>query len=226
MPASDAIAELAVHSVPAFGRAGTFVFHRDHNSSNRSSVAHLRTRSDGRMCTGRQSHAPPCTASCATWRRFDCWRFIELRRRAMGRTDVDLSSIKKRGGNYRRRASTGPAGNPNARRSGILPAFQPRRATKEAYGRINVPVRLGTLSISPKDFVVADANGIVSILHASVRQAIDFGLRSRKEGKQRLRTKSSRDAPYSRSSTWKTAFRRAGNRLRKRNKRELYEPED
>jgi DMSO/TMAO reductase YedYZ molybdopterin-dependent catalytic subunit len=66
----------------------------------------------------------------------------------------------------------------------------------------------------------------VSILHASVRQAIDFGLRSRKEGKQRLRTKSSRDAPYSRSSTWETAFRRAGNRLRKRNKRELYEPED
>jgi 4-hydroxy-4-methyl-2-oxoglutarate aldolase len=51
--------------------------------------------------------------------------------------------------------------------------FNPRRATKEAYGRINVSVRIGTLSISPKDFVLADANGIASIPHARVREAID-----------------------------------------------------
>jgi 4-hydroxy-4-methyl-2-oxoglutarate aldolase len=52
--------------------------------------------------------------------------------------------------------------------------FNPRRATKEAYGSINVPVRIGVLSISPKDFVLADANGITSIPAASVRHAIDL----------------------------------------------------
>ncbi|HEX4785867.1 MAG TPA: RraA family protein [Candidatus Sulfotelmatobacter sp.] len=52
--------------------------------------------------------------------------------------------------------------------------FKPSRATKEAYGRINVPVRIGALSISPKDFVLADANGIASVPHARVREAIDL----------------------------------------------------
>jgi 4-hydroxy-4-methyl-2-oxoglutarate aldolase len=62
--------------------------------------------------------------------------------------------------------------------------LNPRRATKENYGRINVPVRIGTLSISPKDYVLADANGIAGIPRASVREAI--GLASevvRKENK-------------------------------------------
>lgn len=52
--------------------------------------------------------------------------------------------------------------------------LNPRRATKEAYGRINVPVRLGTLSINPTDFVLADANGIASIPHTRVRAAINL----------------------------------------------------
>ena len=52
--------------------------------------------------------------------------------------------------------------------------FNPRRAMKEIYGSINVPVRMGKLSISPKDFVLADANGIVSIPHASLREAIEL----------------------------------------------------
>jgi 4-hydroxy-4-methyl-2-oxoglutarate aldolase len=52
--------------------------------------------------------------------------------------------------------------------------FNPRRATKGTYGRIDVPVRIGTLSIRPKDFVLADANGIVSIPHTGVREAIDL----------------------------------------------------
>ena len=52
--------------------------------------------------------------------------------------------------------------------------FNPRRATKQAYGRINVPVQIGTLPISPKDYVLADANGIVSIPPASVPEAIDL----------------------------------------------------
>jgi 4-hydroxy-4-methyl-2-oxoglutarate aldolase len=52
--------------------------------------------------------------------------------------------------------------------------FNPRRATKEAYGHINVPVRIGTLSISPNDYVLADANGIASIPPARVHEAIDL----------------------------------------------------
>ena len=52
--------------------------------------------------------------------------------------------------------------------------FNPRRATKEAYGRINVPVRIGSLSINPKDLVIADANGIVSIPCARAHQAIEL----------------------------------------------------
>jgi 4-hydroxy-4-methyl-2-oxoglutarate aldolase len=50
--------------------------------------------------------------------------------------------------------------------------FNPRRATKETYGHINVPVRIGALSISPKDIVLADANGIVSIPPSRVQEAI------------------------------------------------------
>ena len=39
----------------------------------------------------------------------------------------------------------------------------PYRAAKESYGRINVPVEIGNLSIRPNDLVLADANGIVAI---------------------------------------------------------------
>jgi 4-hydroxy-4-methyl-2-oxoglutarate aldolase len=50
--------------------------------------------------------------------------------------------------------------------------FNPRRAPKETYGRIHVPVRIGALSVSPNDFVLADANGIVIIPPANVGDAI------------------------------------------------------
>ena len=52
--------------------------------------------------------------------------------------------------------------------------FNPRRAAKETYGHINVPVGIGTLSISPEDLVLADANGIVSIPRARVREVIEL----------------------------------------------------
>jgi 4-hydroxy-4-methyl-2-oxoglutarate aldolase len=48
----------------------------------------------------------------------------------------------------------------------------PRRASKKSYGRINVPIRIGKLSISPRDFVIADANGIVCISRAHVQKAV------------------------------------------------------
>ncbi len=52
--------------------------------------------------------------------------------------------------------------------------LNPRRATKETYGRINVPIQIGTLSISAEDFVLADANGIVSIPPTHAQEAISL----------------------------------------------------
>jgi 4-hydroxy-4-methyl-2-oxoglutarate aldolase len=52
--------------------------------------------------------------------------------------------------------------------------YNPRRATKETYGRINVPVRIGALSISSTDIVLADCNGVAAIPQASLNQAIDL----------------------------------------------------
>ena len=54
--------------------------------------------------------------------------------------------------------------------------ISPRRAAKKSYGRINVSVRIGSISISPNDFVLADANGIACIPRARVREAIDLTL--------------------------------------------------
>jgi 4-hydroxy-4-methyl-2-oxoglutarate aldolase len=50
--------------------------------------------------------------------------------------------------------------------------FNPRRAAKETYGNINVPIRMGALSISPGDLVLADANGIASIPRDRVQEAL------------------------------------------------------
>jgi 4-hydroxy-4-methyl-2-oxoglutarate aldolase len=52
--------------------------------------------------------------------------------------------------------------------------FNPRRAAKETYGRINVPIRMGAISVSPKDLVMAEANGIASIPHARVQEAVQL----------------------------------------------------
>lgn len=50
--------------------------------------------------------------------------------------------------------------------------FNPRRALKETYGKINIPIRIGALSISPGDLVLADANGIASIPSDRVQEAV------------------------------------------------------
>lgn len=54
--------------------------------------------------------------------------------------------------------------------------FQPRRARKETYGRIHVPIRVGALSISPGDYVFADANGIVSIPSGQLEEMVRLSL--------------------------------------------------
>jgi 4-hydroxy-4-methyl-2-oxoglutarate aldolase len=70
----------------------------------------------------------------------------------------------------------GPVRDPLEIRTLGYPVFcrdiNPCRAAKETYGHINVSVRIGTISISPNDLVLADANGIVSIPSARVQEAV------------------------------------------------------
>ncbi len=72
----------------------------------------------------------------------------------------------------------GPARDPLEIRQLAYPVFcrrfNPRRAAKEMYGRMNVPIRIGALSIRSKDIVLADANGIVSIPHARLDEVIEL----------------------------------------------------
>lgn len=49
---------------------------------------------------------------------------------------------------------------------------QPRKASKETYGRINVPIRLGKITVRPEDVILADANGIVCLPRARVQEGI------------------------------------------------------
>ena len=70
----------------------------------------------------------------------------------------------------------GPVRDPLEIRTLGYPVFYrditPCRASKKSYGRINVPIHIGKLAIRPRDFVLADANGIVCIPHAHVQQAV------------------------------------------------------
>jgi len=50
--------------------------------------------------------------------------------------------------------------------------FQPRRAAKNQYGSINVPIRVGAISISPRDVILADANGIVCIPRRQMEEVL------------------------------------------------------
>ncbi len=50
--------------------------------------------------------------------------------------------------------------------------FNPRRAAKEKYGRVNVPVRLGAVVVNPGDVVLADVNGMTAIPAASVDRVV------------------------------------------------------
>jgi len=60
----------------------------------------------------------------------------------------------------------GPARDPLEIAALKYPVFaryiQPRRATKERYGKIGEPIQFGELTVSSGDIVVADCNGIVA----------------------------------------------------------------
>jgi 4-hydroxy-4-methyl-2-oxoglutarate aldolase len=52
--------------------------------------------------------------------------------------------------------------------------FSPRRAAKKTYGRINLRLRIGKISVNPRNLVVADANGIICIEPARAREVVDL----------------------------------------------------
>jgi 4-hydroxy-4-methyl-2-oxoglutarate aldolase len=72
----------------------------------------------------------------------------------------------------------GPVRDPLEIRTLGYPVFcrdiNPCRATKETYGRINVPVQIGRISINPGDLMLADTNGILSIPCARVQEAVQL----------------------------------------------------
>ena len=72
----------------------------------------------------------------------------------------------------------GPIRDPLEIRSLGYPVFcrniNPSRAKKETYGRINVPVRIGAISISRGDVVLADANGIIGIARDRAQEAVQL----------------------------------------------------
>jgi 4-hydroxy-4-methyl-2-oxoglutarate aldolase len=56
-------------------------------------------------------------------------------------------------------------------------ATKPLGAAKEDYGRLNIPIRCGSLRVNPGDIVFADANGIIAVPRAQLELALAMALR-------------------------------------------------
>ncbi|MGH9358835.1 MAG: RraA family protein [Terriglobia bacterium] len=54
--------------------------------------------------------------------------------------------------------------------------IHPRKALKDKYGNVDVPVRCGSLVVNPGDIIVADANGIITFPAARLEEALRLGL--------------------------------------------------
>lgn len=55
-------------------------------------------------------------------------------------------------------------------------AITPLKAAKENYGRLNIPVRCGSLQVNPGDIMFADVNGIIAVPMSQLEQALFLGL--------------------------------------------------
>jgi 4-hydroxy-4-methyl-2-oxoglutarate aldolase len=60
-------------------------------------------------------------------------------------------------------------------------AIMPRRATKEKYGSIGVPIRCGKLQVNSHDIIFADANGIIAIPPGHLEQTLNLALEGAKK---------------------------------------------
>lgn len=67
--------------------------------------------------------------------------------------------------------------------------IHPRKASKDKYGDVDVPVHCGSLVVNPGDIIVADANGIIAFPQGRLAEALRLGLelvREEEEIKMRL----------------------------------------
>jgi len=74
----------------------------------------------------------------------------------------------------------GPVRDPEEIRALAYPVFcrqfHPRRAAKERYGRINISIDIGAISVQPNYIVLGDANGIVCIPADRLSEVLQFTL--------------------------------------------------
>jgi len=54
--------------------------------------------------------------------------------------------------------------------------IHPRKALKDRYGDVDVPVHCGSLVVNPGDIIVADANGIIAFPADRLTEAVRLGL--------------------------------------------------
>lgn len=90
----------------------------------------------------------------------------------------ELMSISARSKGLEATIIDGPVRDPQEIRALKYPVFyrdiSPRRAAKNTYGRIHVPVTVGGMVIHPDDLVLADANGILSIPRTRVQASVQL----------------------------------------------------
>ena len=55
-------------------------------------------------------------------------------------------------------------------------SIHPRKALKDKYGDVDVPIRCGSLAVNPGDIIVADANGIITFPADRLEEASRLGL--------------------------------------------------
>ena len=66
----------------------------------------------------------------------------------------------------------------------------PRKAMKEKYGQLDIPVPCGSLVVNPGDIIFADANGILALPQARAAEALQKAVevsRKEKEAKEQIR---------------------------------------
>jgi 4-hydroxy-4-methyl-2-oxoglutarate aldolase len=56
-------------------------------------------------------------------------------------------------------------------------AIKPLSAAKEDYGKLNIPIRCGSLRVNPGDIVFADADGIIAVPRAQLELALAMALK-------------------------------------------------
>ena len=88
----------------------------------------------------------------------------------------ELMSISAQSRGLRGTIIDGPARDPReiaALKYPVCRSIQPRRASKERYGKFGGPIQFGELTVNSGDIVVADCNGIVAFPADRLAQVLE-----------------------------------------------------